>query len=72
MLTINGFKKFLVDEIIRQSSASYSEAFAEVQEFARQPEFEKHFKKWQAYNEKAAAFAKKPVHISNVLRRIGL
>lgn len=46
-LTINGFRKFLVDEIKRKSNASYSDAFDQVNQFCKTDEFNNAFEKWK-------------------------
>lgn len=49
-LTVNGFKKFLVDEVARKSNATYSDALSQVMEFSKDPNFPEHFKKWEKVN----------------------
>lgn len=45
-LSKNHYRKFLVDEVMRSSKATISDAYYEVTEFSKTKEFEDSYKKW--------------------------
>jgi len=47
-VTLNHFKKFLVDEIMRHSLATAKEAMDTVNEFAKTEQYEDAYKKWKS------------------------
>lgn len=64
----NDFKKYLIDEIRRQSFASYFDAYREAQEFSLTKDFINSFNQWSKIRKTKFTNKKGPSHIfSNYL-----
>lgn len=48
--TINHYKKFLIDEVMRSSNSNIHDAIKEVEEFSKETKFIDFFEKWKKLN----------------------
>lgn len=72
MQTINGFKKFLMDEITRKSNVSYSQAWEEVNAFSRTALFEDSFNKWAKISTKKVKPQSSPKSMKQIFNEMAL
>jgi len=71
-LTINHFKKFLIDEIIRQCNATYPNAIDQVNEFSKTDKFYDSYDKWKKLQIKNKNPISMPIGMEKTFKQMGI
>ena len=70
LFTKNHFKKFLIDQLLKNKNVFIKDAVEEINDFSKTKEFFNSFEKWRSINLKNDKNIKKIKHISSIIKEL--